>query len=132
VLSTPEQKGWGGCAILTCFARNHAGFVWAGVRAYRILWLRLHAGNLITGLRCEPNAGPSTASLAMRLPETSLRMTRFLKSIRSEQRSSCQWLGSGEGDGGVVEVLAEEALGEGFEVFAGLGECEGVGGFGPL
>src|SRR5271163_3682006 len=38
----------------------------------------------------------------------------------------------GEGDGGVVEVLAEQALGEGFEIFSGLGECEGVGGFGPL
>lgn len=38
----------------------------------------------------------------------------------------------GEGDAGVVEVLAEQALGEGFEVFSGLRECEGVGGFSPL
>ena len=37
-----------------------------------------------------------------------------------------------EGDGGVVELLAEEALGEGEEVFAGLGQGESVGGFVPL
>ena len=42
------------------------------------------------------------------------------------------WRESREGDGGVVEVFAEEALGEGFEVFAGFGEGEGVGGFGPV
>ena len=41
-------------------------------------------------------------------------------------------LGSGEGDGGVGEVFAEEALGEGLEVFAGFGESEGVGGVGPF
>ncbi len=39
---------------------------------------------------------------------------------------------SGKGDFGIGEVFAEEALGEGFEVFAGFGEDEGVGGFGEL
>ena len=29
-------------------------------------------------------------------------------------------------------MFAEEALGEGFEVFAGFGEGEGVGGVGPV
>jgi hypothetical protein len=38
----------------------------------------------------------------------------------------------GEGDGGVFEVLAEEALSKGFEVFSGFGEGEGAGGFGPV
>ncbi len=37
-----------------------------------------------------------------------------------------------EGDGGVVELLAEEALGERAEVFAGLGQREGVGRVVPL
>jgi hypothetical protein len=38
----------------------------------------------------------------------------------------------GEGDGRVAEVIAEQALGEGFEVLAGFGESEGGGGFGPI
>ena len=33
---------------------------------------------------------------------------------------------------GVVELLAEESLGEGAEVFAGSGEGEGMGGVVPL
>jgi hypothetical protein len=39
---------------------------------------------------------------------------------------------SGEGDGGVAEVLAEEALSEGFEVFAGFGEGKGASAFGEF
>jgi hypothetical protein len=35
-------------------------------------------------------------------------------------------------DGRVAEVLAEQTLSERFEVFAGFGECEGVGWFGPV
>jgi hypothetical protein len=40
--------------------------------------------------------------------------------------------GSGQGDGGIVELFAEETFDEGFEIFAGLGEGEGAGGFGPV
>ena len=40
--------------------------------------------------------------------------------------------GLGEGDAGVVELLAEQAFGESAEVFAGFGEGEGVRGFVPL
>jgi len=39
---------------------------------------------------------------------------------------------SGEGDGGIGEVFAEESLGEGFESFGGLGEGEGFGDFIPV
>jgi hypothetical protein len=41
-----------------------------------------------------------------------------------------RWLG--KGDGRIAEVFAEEALGEGFEVFSGFAEGEGAGGFGPV
>ncbi len=81
VLSTPEQKGWGGWVILTCFARSAAGFVWVGSRCIDPLWLRLRAENLRTSPRCEQNAGPSAAPLAMKPQEVPLRMTPFLKSI---------------------------------------------------
>src|SRR5580704_12865775 len=37
-----------------------------------------------------------------------------------------------KGDGGVVEVVAEKALGERLEVFTGFGEGEGVGCLGPV
>ena len=49
---------------------------------------------------------------------------------RSFLRRSFEELG--EGDAGVVELLAEQAFGEGAEVFAGFGEGEGVCGFVPL
>jgi hypothetical protein len=39
---------------------------------------------------------------------------------------------SGEGDGGVGEMLLQEPLREGLQVFAGPGKDEGVGGLGPF
>jgi hypothetical protein len=44
----------------------------------------------------------------------------------------CFWKWLGERDGWIVEVFAQEALGEGLQVFSGFGEDEGTRSLGPL